>query len=57
MSIAASVLAGQTVVLRASADLKTWTPLSTNQMPAGGFAFEDAPPADAPRRFYDAVAP
>jgi hypothetical protein len=48
----ASGAAGQVVVIAASADLRTWTPLQTNTLGTGPIPFSDPQPARLPSRFY-----
>jgi hypothetical protein len=48
----ASGPAGQVVVIEASPDLKSWTPLQTNTLGACPIPFSDAQPASLPCRFY-----
>jgi hypothetical protein len=43
---------GQVVVLEASPDLQTWTPLQTNTLSAGPSLFTDPQRASLPARFY-----
>ncbi len=44
--------AGQMVVIEASPDLRTWTPLQTNTLGAGPLSFSDLQAAVFPTRFY-----
>ena len=48
----ASGPAGQVVVIEASPDLKTWTPLQTNTLGGGPIPFTDSQSALLPSRFY-----
>jgi uncharacterized delta-60 repeat protein len=48
----ASGPAGQVVVIEASPDLRTWTPMQTNTLGAGPILFTDPQPALLPSRFY-----
>jgi uncharacterized delta-60 repeat protein len=44
--------AGQVVVIEASTDLRTWTPLQTNTLGAAPLSFSDPQAALSPTRFY-----
>jgi len=44
--------AGQLVVIEASTDLRTWTPLHTNTLGAAPLSFSDPQTALFPTRFY-----
>jgi len=46
----------QSVVIQASTNLSTWTPVWTNPLAGGGFCFTNQDAADFPRRFYRATA-
>lgn len=51
-------LPGQVVVVEASADLASWTPLQTNVVPVAGFVqYQDPSLATQARRFYRVRAP
>lgn len=49
-------VAGQRVVLQASADLQAWQPIATNWLGSGVWSLLDDA-ASAPRRFYRAILP
>jgi hypothetical protein len=49
-----SGMAGQTVVIEASANLTSWTPLLTNSLPSGCFHFHDPDSTNFAQRFYRA---
>jgi hypothetical protein len=46
---------GQTIVLQASPDLVSWTPISTITLASSSTNFIDAPAGAAPQRFYRSV--
>jgi len=50
-----SGMAGQTVVIEASTNLISWTPLLTNVLVTGSFYFHDPDAANFARRFYRAI--
>ncbi len=50
--LSASGPAGQVVVIEASPDLQTWTPLQTNTFGVAPVPFTDPQPASLPSRFY-----
>ena len=43
---------GQIVIIEASPDLRTWTPLRTNTLGTGPLSFSDPQPARLPSRFF-----
>lgn len=47
-------IAGQTVVIEASRNLTSWTPLLTNSLPTGHFHFNDPDSTNVAQRFYRA---
>ena len=47
-----SGMAGQTVVIEASTDLTSWSPLLTNSVPTGNFHFNDPVSTNFAQRFY-----
>jgi uncharacterized delta-60 repeat protein len=49
-----NAIPGQTVIIEASTDLKTWTPLSTNDLASPTLSFTDAGPTNYRWRFYRA---
>jgi len=51
-----SAVPGQTIVIEASTNLQTWTPLSTNQLATAPLYFSDSTSSDFRWRFYRARA-
>jgi hypothetical protein len=49
-----SGVAGQTVLIEASTNLASWTPLLTNSLLAGNLYFNDPDSTNIARRFYRA---
>jgi uncharacterized repeat protein (TIGR03803 family) len=49
-----SGMRGQTVVIEASTNLSSWTPLLTNSLPTGYFYFNDLDSTNFAQRFYRA---
>ena len=47
--------AGSNYVIQASADLKNWTPISTNAAPTGSISYTDVAAKNLPFRYYRAV--
>jgi hypothetical protein len=47
-------MAGQTVVIEASTNLTSWTPLLTNRLLTGCFYFKDCDSTNFAQRFYRA---
>jgi sugar lactone lactonase YvrE len=57
MSFQVSGAQGQLVVVQASADLRSWEPVWTNNVGAGPLVFSDPRPGTPPAQFYRVVTP